>query len=64
MSKKLMAVCMFVFGMGLGVSAFAGGAGITEEMARCVADCKAAGGTHAACWSCCVQKICIEEPIE
>lgn len=65
MSKKLMAACVFVFGMGLGVSAFAGGASITEEMAQCIYQCKLGGGTQAACWACCVNKKCVlPEPIE
>lgn len=63
MSKKLIASCMFLFGMGLGISAFAGSANITPEMAQCIYDCKQAGGTQAACWACCVQKVC-PEPIE
>lgn len=62
MSKKLIAGCVFLFGMGLGVSAFAGSAGITQEMARCIAACELTN-THAYCWACCVQKQC-PEPID
>ncbi|ALN89885.1 MULTISPECIES: hypothetical protein [Lysobacter] len=57
MSKKLIAGCVFLFGMGLGVTAFAGSANITEEMAACLAECKLTN-THAYCWACCVQKQC------
>ncbi|ALN64295.1 hypothetical protein GLA29479_3442 [Lysobacter antibioticus] len=58
MSKKLIACCVFVFGMGLGLTAAAGGSSITPEMAQCIYDCKLAGNTQAYCWSCCVQKQC------
>ncbi|MBT2746378.1 MULTISPECIES: hypothetical protein [unclassified Lysobacter] len=58
MSKKLIAGCVFLFGMGLGVTAFAGSASITPEMAQCIYECKQGGGTQAYCWACCVQKQC------
>lgn len=65
MSKKLIAGCVFFFGMALGATAFAGGTGITEEMSRCIYSCKQGGGTQAACWACCVNRICpVVEPIE
>lgn len=62
MSKKLIATCVFLFGMGLGAAATAG-PGITEEMADCIYQCKLAGGTQTACWACCVNKQCLP-PIE
>ncbi|MDC0713769.1 hypothetical protein POL68_35210 [Stigmatella sp. ncwal1] len=66
MKKKLLTGAVFLFGLGLGgaTASASGGTqdgtspGITPEMALCVAECKAAGGTHAVCWACCVNNIC------
>jgi hypothetical protein len=65
MKKKLITATVFVFGVVLGGVAGASGItpsstapSITPEMAQCIHDCQAAGGTYNACWSCCVQNIC------
>jgi len=54
MSKKLIAMCVFVFGMGLAASA----AAITPEMAQCIAEKQAQGWSQTAAWNCCVRNIC------
>ncbi|MFP2907586.1 hypothetical protein ACLESD_21560 [Pyxidicoccus sp. 3LFB2] len=66
MKTKLIAASVFLFGLGLGggaarassMAAESGPSGITEEMARCVSDCKANGGAHQLCWNCCVKNMC------
>ncbi|MDY7232446.1 hypothetical protein [Hyalangium rubrum] len=68
MKKKLITATVFLFGLGLGgasanassLSAEANVPSITPEMAQCVYDCKAAGGSHDVCWACCVRNICID----
>jgi hypothetical protein len=67
MKKNLLTASVFVFGLILGgASASASNLGpsspgplnITEEMARCIRYCQAAGDSHDACWACCVHKVC------
>jgi hypothetical protein len=58
MSKKHLMAGLFALGLGLGASGVFSAPGITPEMAQCIADCQAAGGTRTYCWDCCVRNLC------
>lgn len=54
MSKKLIAGCIFVFGLGLGMSAVA----LPQAGASCIASCRATGASLAYCKQCCAIGVC------
>lgn len=54
MRRKWIVACLFVFGLGVGMSAVA----VPQAGTSCIASCRATGASLAYCQQCCAIGVC------
>ena len=62
MNRQLLAIGLFLFGLGAGVAATAGAPRQDGDVIQCQRNCMAAGNSHGYCYQCCVNHICPQPP--
>jgi hypothetical protein len=58
MSRQTWAIGLFLFGLGAGLTASAGGPRPDDDVIQCQRACMAQGNSHAYCYQCCVYHVC------
>lgn len=61
MNRQLLAIGLFLFGLGAGVAATASAPQQDDEI-QCQRNCMATGKSHGYCYQCCVNHICPDLP--